>query len=205
MDVRSALCAGVVCIFLGGCSLTGIGGSKPTTYQILPPDTHALRLTHWPVQLAVGLPGSSRAIDTDRILVTKGQRTTYLAEVAWSDRLPKLVQSSIATAMKNSGAFRAVLSAQDRLHSDYVLTADINSFQIEVGEGTVTATVSLIGRLSEGKVGKVLAVKEFSALVPVPADDPGSGIAALQKAFGVVAVEMVRWTSSQRGRKIASN
>lgn len=205
MGVRSALRAGVICVCLGGCSATGMGGNTPATYQIIPPDTRALRLTHWPVNLAVHMPGASRAIDTDRILVTKGERTTYLAEVAWSDRLPRLLHSCMSTALKDSGGFRAVLSAQDRLDSDYALSADISSFQIEVGEGKVTATVTLVARLVDGKTGKVLAIKEFSALVPVTADDPDSGVAALQKAFSQVAIDMVRWTSSQRGRKVASN
>jgi cholesterol transport system auxiliary component len=205
--MRSTLCAGIICACLSGCSTAGLGGgSAPATYQITAPDTRDLRLTRWPANLAVQMPTAARAIDTDRILVAKSGHISYFSGAAWSDRLPRLLRSCIAAAVQDAGAFRAVLSTQDRVDSDYALTVDIRNFQIEVGDGrTANAVVTLIARLSDDRTGKALATKDFSARVLVKSDDADTGVAALQKAFGEVAVQMVRWTSLQRGRKVAEN
>jgi cholesterol transport system auxiliary component len=207
MGVCSALRVGLVCICLGGCAMAGITtDSTPTTYQINPPDTRDLRLAHWPVNLTVQMPTASRAVDSNRIVVARAGRISYFAGAAWTDRLPRLLQASMAAALQDSGAFRAVLSTQDRVDSDYALTVEVRNFQIEVSDGNAaSAVITLIVRMASEKSGKIVATKEFSARVPSNADDLDTSVAALQKAFGQLAVEMVRWTSSQRGRSVASN
>lgn len=181
------------------------GDTTPATYQITAPDTRDLRLARWPVNLSVQMPTASRAVDTDRIVVARGGRISYFSGAAWTDRLPRLLQSCMTAALQDSGAFRAVLSTQDRADSDYALTAEIRNFQLEVGEGNKAAVVTMIVRMVNERTGKIVATKEFSAHIPATNDDPDTSVAALQKAFGQVAVEMVRWTSSQRGRAVASN
>ena len=203
MSIFSLLRAGAMCLCLGGCAFAGISTeSAPATYNINAPDTRDLGLTRWPVQLTVQTPTAVRAVDTDRIMVTAPSgRVSYFAGAAWSDRLPRLLQSRIVAAMQDSGAFRAVLTTQDRLDGDYAIAIEVRSFHIEVGNGGGTAAVTLFARMINEKRGNVLATKEFSARIPSGRDDPDTGVAALQSGFSQAMVEMVRWAASFRKRQ----
>jgi cholesterol transport system auxiliary component len=205
MSVLSLLRASVLCLGVGGCAMAGMNTAPaPATYNINAPDTRDLGLPRWPVQLIVQTPTAGRAVDTGRIMVTAPSgRVSYFADAAWSDRLPRLLQSQIVTALQDSGAFRAVLTTHDRLDGDYALAVEVRSFQIEVARGGGTAAVALYARMINEKRGNVLAAKEFSARVPSVRDDPDSGVAALQTGFNKVTSEMVRWAASFRGRHAA--
>lgn len=206
MSVLSLLRVSVLCLGFGGCAMAGMtNGPAPATYTINAPDTGDLGLKRWPVQLIVQAPTAGRAIDTDRIMVSsRSGRISYFADAAWSDRLPRLLQSQIVAALQDSGAFRAVLTTHDRLDGDYVLAIDVRSFQIEVAkEGGTAATVAIYARMINEKRGNVLAAKEFSARVPSGRDDPDNGVAALQTGFSRTTGQMVRWAASLRRRRLA--
>ena len=206
MSIFSLLRAGAICFCLGGCAFAGISTeSAPATYNINAPDTRELHLARWPVQLTVQTPAAGRAVDTDRIMVTSASgRVSYFAGAAWSDRLPRLLQSRIVAAMQDSGAFRAVLTTQDRLDGDYAIAIEVRSFHIEVGNGGGTAAVTLFARMINEKRGNVLATKEFSARIPAGTDDTDASVAALQTGFNKAMVDLVRWAASARGRQTAT-
>lgn len=206
MNVFSLLRAGVVCFCLGGCAMAGIGTDPaPATYNINAPETRDAVSARWPVQLTVPAPTASRAIDTDRIMVTSASgRVSYFAGAAWSDRLPRLLQSRIVAALQDSGAFRAVLTAHDRADADYSLAIEVRSFHIEVGNGSNSAVVALYARMINEKRGNVLSAREFLARVPAGTDDTDSSVAALQNGFNKATADMVRWVATSRGRQTAS-
>ena len=57
------------------------------------------------------------ALETDRIMVRQGgDKISYYKGIAWSDRLPRLVQARMIETFQNSGAVKAV-SAFRRLQS----------------------------------------------------------------------------------------
>ena len=203
MHVRSIISVGLTCLWLGGCAMSGLGGgnSAPNTYNIMtPPKIGSVRASRLASQVTVSPPQSIRALDTDRILVSApGGRISYFADSAWSDRLPRLVQSRLVEAMQDSGAFRAVLTSQDRVDGDYAIATEIRAFQIDVGNGRSAATVTIFAKIVDERRGKVIATREFSASVPTGKDDPAAGVAALQEGFNQVASELVRWTASPRG------
>ncbi len=205
MSVLSLLRVSVLCLGFGGCAMAGMtAGPAPATYTINAPDTRVPGLKRWPVQLIVQTPTAGRAINTDRIMVTSASgRVSYFADAAWSDRLPRLLQSQIVAALQDSGAFRAVLTTHDRLDGDYALAVDVRSFHIEVARGSSTAAVAMYARIINEKRSNVLAAKEFSTRVPSARDDPDSGVAALQSGFNKAMGEMVRWAASFRGRRVA--
>jgi cholesterol transport system auxiliary component len=107
---RSAptLAAGVFCLGLIGCALAG-GGRPPSTYDLVAPRSFAAapRPAAW--QLAVYEPTAVHALETNRLMVRpQADQVSYYKGVAWSDRLPRLVQARIIQTFQNSGAVKAV-------------------------------------------------------------------------------------------------
>ncbi len=106
--------AGMLC----GCSGL-LGAPAPATFDLQAPAMEKKRGAS-AVQLMVSPPVAVKTIDTDEILVKGGNgRIAYFSGVAWGDRLPRLFQARLVEALANSGAFRAVLTNQDRVSGDF--------------------------------------------------------------------------------------
>ncbi len=201
MRVRSLTSSVLVCLWLGGCAFANLGGSgaAPTTYNILPPKGISVPSSRLAAQVTVSAPSSIRALDTDRILVSaSGGRISYFADAAWSDRLPRLVHSRLVEALQDSGAFRAVLTSQDRVDGEYTIGTEIRSFQIDVDHDSTAADVTIFAKVVDERRGRVIATREFSARIPASKDDTAAGVAALQDGFNQVTSELVRWAASPR-------
>jgi cholesterol transport system auxiliary component len=148
----------------------------------------------------VSPPTAIRALDTDRIMVSaSGGRISYYGDSAWSDRLPRLVQSRLVEAMQDSGAFKAVLTTQDRVDGEFAVATEIRSFQLDVENGNSSATVAIFCKIVDERHGRVIATREFSARTPAPKDEAAPAVAALQESFNQVTGEMVRWLALPRG------
>jgi cholesterol transport system auxiliary component len=206
MNVIRFFCAGLICLWLGGCAFAGMGSSTPPeTFNLSAPSMSPASYRRWPIQLTVLRPTALRALDTDRIVVmAPGGRLSYFDDAAWSDRLTSLVQTRVVEAMQDSKAFSAVLTPQDRVEGDYTLSVEIRDFQLEVGEGQPAAVVTFFAKLTQEKAGKVIAAKEFTARVPAAKDNAAAGVASLQADFNQVTQALVDWLASARkGRSAA--
>jgi len=202
MRVRSLISVGFLCLGVGGCALAGLGGgeSAPATFNIATPQITGVPSSRLASQVTVHLPSAIRALDTDRILVTApGGRISYFAGAAWGDRLPKLLQSRLVEAMQSSGAFRAVLTNQDRVDGEFAVTTEIRAFQLEVDNGSTAAVVGVFAKIMDERRGRVIATREFSARTPANKDDSAAGVAALQESFNQVTSNLVRWVAAPRG------
>ncbi len=202
MRVPSLIGASFICLLLGGCAMAGLGGgnSAPATYNISTPQVGGVQSSRLMRQVTVSAPTAIRALDSDRIMVSAaGGRISYYGDAAWSDRLPRLLQSRIVEAMQNSGAFRAVLTNQDRVEGDYALATEIRAFQLDVQGNNSAATVAIFGKIVDERHGKVIATREFSARTAAPRVDAAAAVAALQASFNQVTNELVRWTAVPRG------
>jgi cholesterol transport system auxiliary component len=192
---------GFICLLLGGCAMAGLGGgsSAPATYNISAPKVSAVQSSRLGRQVTVSAPTAIRALDTDRIMVSaSGGRISYYGDSAWSDRLPRLLQSRIVEAMQDSGAFKAVLTSQDRVDGDFAVATEIRAFQLDVDNGSSSANVAIFCKIVDERHGRVIATREFSARTPAPRDDPAAAVAALQESFDRVTNEMVRWVAVPR-------
>ncbi len=199
MAVLTFFRVGLICLMLGGCALAGAGSSAPDTFNLAAPHLTEKASRRWPVQITVQRPTAMRALDTDRIVVmAPGGRLSYFEDAAWSDRLTSLVQARIVEAMQDSGAFRAVLTTQDRVDGDYALAIEVREFQVDVDSGHAGAVVTLFAKLIQEQRGKVIATKQFSAQSAASKDDPATGVMALQSSFDEVAKDLIAWLSSAR-------
>jgi cholesterol transport system auxiliary component len=192
---RSAptLAAGVLCLGLLGCALAG--GRAPSTYDLVAPRSFASAPRPAPWQLVVYEPTTVHALETNRLMVRpRADQVSYYKDVAWSDRLPRLVQARIIETFQNSGAVKAVSASTGQ----YALVTDLRAFQIDVTSGKAVAEIEIFAKLVNAGSGKMIASKGFSARVPAVSDSPADAIAALNQAFTEVLQDTTTWVVSRR-------
>jgi cholesterol transport system auxiliary component len=190
-----ALATGLLCLGLFGCALAA-GSRPPTTYDLVAPRSFAgaPRPAQW--QLVVYEPTAVHALETDRLMVRpSADQVSYYKGIAWSDRLPRLVQARMIETFQNSGAVKAVSATSGQ----YALATELRAFQIDVSSGRPAAEIDLFARLINASTGKVVATKGFSARVAATSDSPADSIAALNQAFTEVLQDTTTWVASRRG------
>jgi cholesterol transport system auxiliary component len=193
---RSAptLATGLLCLGLMGCALAA-GSRPPTTYDLVAPRSFSAAPRPAPWQLVVYEPTAVHALETDRLMVRpSADQVSYYKGIAWSDRLPRLVQARLIETFQNSGAVKAVSASVGQ----YALVTDLRAFQIDVSSGKAVAEIEIFAKLVNTSSGKVVATKGFSARVPATTDAPGDAIAALNQAFTEVLQDTTTWVASRR-------
>ena len=193
MQLTRGIAALATASMLCGCAF--IGSAPPATYDLQAPSIEKSRGTN-AVQIMVSPPVAVKTIDTEEILV-KGPngRVAYFSGTAWGDRLPRLFQARLAEALANSGAFRAVLTNQDRVAGDYSLAIEIRDFQVETTPAGAEAVVDVYVKLVNEHNSAVVTTKRFQTHELAASQDPGAGIQALNGAFQQVVREIVSWVS----------
>jgi cholesterol transport system auxiliary component len=196
MQLKGPIAALAAAATLCGCSIGGLlGGSAPATYDLQAPTVEKVRGAHT-VQLMIYPPVAVKTIDTEEILVKSGNgRVAYFSGVAWGDRLPRLFQARLVEALANSGAFRAILTNQDRVSGDLSLAIEIRDFEVETLAGGSEAFIDVYVKLVDERNNAVMTTKRFQARTRAASEDPGAGIQALNGAFQQVAAEIVAWVS----------
>ncbi len=193
MQLTRAIAALATASMLCGCSF--MGSSPPATYDLQAPAIDKARGTR-SVQLMISPPVAVKTIDTEEILVKSANgRVAYYSGVAWGDRLPRLFQARLVESLANSGAFRAVLTNQDRVAGDISLAIEIRDFQVEATGAGAEAVVDVYVKLVDERNSAVLTTKRFQAHQAAATQDPGAGIQALNGAFQEVVREIVSWVS----------
>jgi len=190
-----ALAAGLLCLGLMGCALAA-GSRPPTTYDLVATHSFAGTKKPAPWQLVIYEPTATSALDTSRLMVRpQADQVSYYKGIAWSDRLPRLVQTRMIETFQNSGAVKAVSSSTGQ----YALATELRSFQIDVTSGRAAAEIDIFAKLVNVSTGRVVATKGFSARVPAASDAPGDAIAALNQAFTEVLQDTTTWVASRKG------
>ena len=189
-----ALAAGLLCLSLLGCALAG--SRPPTTYDLVAPRSFAGAAKPAPYQLLVYEPTAATALDTQRLMVRpKADQVSYYKGTAWSDRLPRLVQTRMIETFQNSGAVKAVSPSSGQ----YALSTELRAFNIDVTSGRAAAEIDMFAKLINTNTGRVIATKGFSARVAARSDSPGDAIAALNQAFTEVLQDTTTWVASRKG------
>jgi cholesterol transport system auxiliary component len=195
MQLKGQIAAFAAALMLGGCAF-GLGGaSPPATYDLEAPAV-AKASGMRSIQLTINPPVAVKTIDTEEILVKGANgRVAYFSGVAWGDRLPRLFQARLVEALANSGAFKAILTNQDRVSGDLSLGIEIRDFQVEASATGAEAVVDVYVKLIDERNAAVVTTKRFQARAPAAGNDPGAGIQALNGAFQQVAAAIVTWVS----------
>lgn len=184
--------AALLALSLAGCG----GGKPPQTFDLSAPRAQS-RSGAFSGNLVVAEPIANATLDGQRVVVKPSSgEITYLPNVQWSDRLPKLVQAKIIEAYENSSRLRSVGRPGDRLSVDYQLVSELRAFEIDAATGA--ATVELTAKVIDDKTGKIVAGRVFAARRPVGATiDGAAATRALDAALGEVLAKLVSWGGGQ--------
>jgi len=197
MQLTRAIAAVAIVGMLCGCSGLA-GGSAPATYDLQAPSTDKAKGSR-SVQLMIAPPVAVKTIDTDEILVKSANgRVAYYSGMAWGDRLPRLFQARLVESLANSGAFRAVLTNQDRVSGDLSLAIEIRDFQVETAATGSEAVIDVYVKLVNERSNSVMTTKRFRAREKASSQDPGAGVEALNSAFQQIVRDIVSWVSQRR-------
>lgn len=193
MQLTRAIAAIATAGMLCGCS--SLLASAPATFDLQAPAIEKAQGTR-SVQLMISPPVAVKTIDTEEILVKSANgRIAYFSGVAWGDRLPRLFQARLVESLANSGAFRAVLTNQDRVSGDMSLAIEIRDFQVETAGSGSEAVVDVYVKLVDEHNSAVVTTKRFQARQAAASPDPSAGVQALNGAFQQVVREIVSWVS----------
>jgi phospholipid/cholesterol/gamma-HCH transport system substrate-binding protein len=148
-------------------------------------------------QLVVPEPTALVALDTQRIIFAPGAgEAPPVGTAQWSDTIPKMLQARIVQSFENSKYVGAVARPMEGLAADYQLVIDLRSFQIALSPtGSPVAQVEFAAGIV-GDNGRIVGSRAFSATAPVPDSQASSAAAAIDKAFGKAATDLVVWTGT---------
>lgn len=186
-------------VLAAGLVLSGCASSSNVlrAYDITAPSTFPAHAGAVRGQLLVAEPKAIASLDTERIAVRgQGGAYSYLADGAWADRLPKLLQARIIQAFENASRLRSVGRPGDRLASDWQLLADIRSFEV-VANGSAEVVIEMSVKLVNDRSGRILAGQIFSARAPAAGTDAANAAAAFNGAVQTVLREVVLWATAQ--------
>jgi len=192
---------------MSGCALA-VNGAPPQTFDLITPEIASASGQPVPVQLVVRTPSAVRSLNTERILVRPAhERISYYPDAVWSDRLPRLVRARLSEALEDGGHFKAVVTEDDRVSSNYSLQIAIRAFEMSVNGKPPEGHVALSAKLLDERAGEVIATRQFEARARAKSDGTGPGVAAITTAFHDVSRELVNWITngSRRSRLSAGS
>lgn len=147
-------------------------------------------------QILLAEPAALKALDGQNIVIKPSPGVIqYLKGAQWADRLPKIVQARLAETFQKSGKFEGVGKPGEGLAIDYQVIAEIRAFDIRV-DGAGRAQVEIFVKLLNDKNGVVRASRTFETAAAIGGTGNDAYIAALDRAFGEAANEIVAWVES---------
>ncbi len=186
-----------VVALLPGCgNLLAPSGEPAKLYMLHAPaqvTTNAPR-AQW--QLLIAAPDAPLDLNNSRIAVAPTpDRIDYYANVSWSDRPPALLQELLLQSFDRSGRIGAVQRQSGGLKADFILTCDIQDFQVESSPEPV-AHIGVMARLVRTRDRTIVASRKFESSSPAGGNFDGA-IAAFDAGLQTVLPQMIDWTLSQ--------
>jgi phospholipid/cholesterol/gamma-HCH transport system substrate-binding protein len=162
-----------------------------TVYNLTAPTTFSPGLEIPSFQLVVAQPTAVVALDTQGFLVASGESEKLAFDDSkWSDSIPALFRAKIIETFENAGYFRTGGDMQG-LAADRQLLMDIRAFHVTSGTSPV-AEIEVTAKLVNSE-GQVLDARMFQSSEPVGELTAPAAASALNKSFGQVAADLVKW------------
>jgi cholesterol transport system auxiliary component len=182
---------------LSGCgNLLAPSGDPAKLYMLHAPAQITANAPQARWQLLIAAPDAPLDLNNSRIAVAPTpDRIDYYANVSWSDRPPAMLQELLLQSFDRSGRIGAVQRQSGGLKADFILTCDIQDFQVESSPEPV-AHISLTARLVRTRDRTIVASKKFEASSPAGGNFDGA-IAAFDAGLETILPQMVDWTLSQ--------
>lgn len=193
---RSTLLLTAAALALSGCTSLFVATPPPLdTYELTAPAVAGRGGTSRR-QILIAEPSALKSLDGQSIVIKPSPGSIqFLKGAQWSDRLPRIVQARLAETFQRAGGFIGVGKPGEGLAIDYQVVVELRNFEIKF-DGGERAEVELFVRLLNDRNGQVRASRVFTTSAPVSGAGNDAYVAALDRAFGQAASEIVKWTES---------
>jgi ABC-type uncharacterized transport system auxiliary subunit len=115
----------------------------------------------------------------------------------WSDTPNRMLANLFLVQIEDSTLFKAVLPADSRGNSDYVLESSIQQFHQQLNQdGTSKANMRVGFYLIQARTGKVIATREYISAHQAASTDAKGAVSALNQASVGISSELIAWLSS---------
>lgn len=188
------------CLAISGCSASSLlapSGDPAKIYTLSAPTqvTSNAPQANW--QLLIAMPNAAADLDSTRIAIAPAPaRIDYYANVVWADRPSAMLQELLLQSFDKSGRIAAVQRQSGGLKADFLLTTDIQDFQVETGAGDPDVHLGLSAKLVRTRDRTIVASKNFEATAPAGGNFDGA-IAAFNSAISGMLPQIVDWTLTQ--------
>lgn len=182
-------------VLLSGCAaIPGLGPKPLDTYDLTTPPVQKTGRRGGRTQVLIAEPSALKSLDGQSIVIKPGAGTLqFLQGAQWSDRLPRIVQARLTEAFQETGRFSGVGKPGEGLAIDYQVVSDIRAFDIHVDDPSV-AEIEIYVRILNDRNGVVRDSRTFKTEVPVNGAGNDALVAALDRAFGAITVDIVKWS-----------
>ncbi len=189
-------------LMLAGCGggLLAPSGSPAKLYTLSAPKevTTSAPQANW--QLLVAMPDAVLELNSARIAIAPApSRVDYYADVAWADRPPAMLQELLLQSFDRSGRIAAVQRQSGGVKSDFILTTDIQDFEVDAASGAPSVHIRIAARLVRSRDRAIAATRSFETTMPA-ADNFDGAIAAFDGAVQALLPQIVDWTLTQGAR-----
>jgi cholesterol transport system auxiliary component len=195
---RARACVAALCLVLAaGCSaLKPTPSPTPPTYysldssRVAPPTAPTARAATAPT-LVVNETQAAAGFDSQRILyVRQPHKLEYFAHSEWADPPARMISSLVVGALEQSGVFRAVVSAPGSASGELRMETEVLVLQQEFASRPSQVRFVLRAYLAEDGTRRVVATRDFEALVAAPSEDPYGGVQAANLAVQKVLEQL---------------
>lgn len=141
--------------------------------------------------LIINPPTAVAGFDSQRIIyVRETHKLEYFANSEWVDPPARMLMPLLVAAAESTGAFRAVVLTPSAAAGDLRLDTDIIRLQHEFLSQPSHVRFTLRAHLVDSKTRRVLASREFDAVVPAAAENPYGGVVAANRAVQIVLADL---------------
>jgi cholesterol transport system auxiliary component len=191
---------------LCACSLLSPTATPATVYYALDravtvapaPGATTAALRDQAPTLIVNPTHAAAGFDSPRIIyLREAHKLNYFAHSEWVDPPARMLGPLLVSAITSSGAFRAVVLTPGAASGDLRLDTEIIRLQHEFQSSPSRVRFTLRATLVDDRTRRVLAWREFEALVPAASEDPYGGVLAANQAVQTVLQDLSRFLTER--------
>ena len=155
--------------------------------------------------MIVNPPTAAAGFDSQRIIyVRETHKLEYFAHSEWVDPPARMLTPLLVAAVESTGAFRAVVLTPSAAAGDLRLDTEIIRLQHEFLTQPSRVRFTLRAYLVDDKTRRVLAWREFDAVVPAASENPYGGVVAANRAVQTVLEDLAAFCAeAARGTRVA--
>lgn len=194
---------------LSGCSLLKPTATPATSFYSLDrgPVTAASKSPAPPSSppganptLIISPPRAAAGFDSSRIIyIRQAHKMEYFAQSEWVDPPARMLGPLMASALEQSGAFRAVVLTPGSATGDFRLDTEITRLQQDFRHHPSRVNFVLRAYLVDEKTRQVVAWREFDQSLEAGSENAQGGVEAANRVVQQVLQELSAFVSQHAG------